>query len=282
MKNFVSVGWCAVVVLWMVVFAQGAVAQFGGGKAVDNAAQKAAEMFETAAPAESAKSPPATPCLCLGDSNAGVVVEIQQVLRRPLKSTGLEFTEEPLENVVNYLQDEYDIPIQLDVPALEDAGMTADEPLSINLHHISLKSALRLTLKQKNLTYIIRNEVMIITTPEEAESELTTCVYDVGDLVTNGRTFMALTEAISSCIAPETWAENGGGEAEIRPVQPGLLVISQTQLVHEQVAELLAAIRKMRFSSTRVTSGIEAEGGIDGGHGEPQPEPTPANDPFSE
>ena len=42
---------------------------------------------------------------------------------------------------------------------------------------------------------------------------------------------------------PETWAENGGGEADIRPLPTGLLVISQTQEVHEQVADLLAAIR---------------------------------------
>ena len=53
------------------------------------------------------------------------------MLAEPLKSGGLDFTEEPLENVFNFLQDEYGIPIQIDEPALEDAGMTRDEPVTV-------------------------------------------------------------------------------------------------------------------------------------------------------
>ena len=113
----------------------------------------------------------------------GAEQRINEALTSPLKPAGLDFTEEPLENVVNFLQDEYNIPIQLDMPSLEDAALTADEPVTVNLKNITLRSALRLMLKQKQLTYVIRDEVMIITTPEEAESELVTKVYPVADLV---------------------------------------------------------------------------------------------------
>ena len=82
-------------------------------------------------------------------SRARTSIRIKQVLAEPLKSTGLDFTEEPLENVVNFLQDEYDIPIQLDVPALEDAGLTPDEAMSVNVRNVSLRSAMRLLLKRK-------------------------------------------------------------------------------------------------------------------------------------
>jgi hypothetical protein len=108
---------------------------------------------------------------------------INDALASPLKSTGLDFTEESLESVVNFLQDEYDIPIQLDTQSLEDASLTVDEPVTVNLKNITLRSALRLMLKSMQLTYVIRDEVMMITTPEEAETYLIAKVYPVADLV---------------------------------------------------------------------------------------------------
>ncbi|HUE71967.1 MAG TPA: hypothetical protein VMP01_13860, partial [Pirellulaceae bacterium] len=48
---------------------------------------------------------------------------------------------------------------------------------------ISLRSALRIMLGELKLTYVIRDEVMQITTPEDAENQLVTKVYPVGDLV---------------------------------------------------------------------------------------------------
>ena len=56
-------------------------------------------------------------------------------------------------------------------PALEEIGVGTDEPVTINLHNVSLRSALRLMLKKLQLTYIIQDEVLMITTPEEAEKQ---------------------------------------------------------------------------------------------------------------
>lgn len=200
---------------------------------------------ETDAPRSVAKPSARQTCRCQGDQGAAAD-RIRTILAEPLKSSGLEFNEEPLENIVNFLQDEYDIPIQLDIPALEDAGMTTDEPLHVNLRNVSLKSALRLMLKTKNLTYMIRDEVLIITTPEEAEAELVACVYDVRDLIgasTSEKELQGLVDVIVSCVASESWAKNGGGEAQIKPIRSGLLVVSQTQAVHEEIGELLSLIR---------------------------------------
>ena len=72
------------------------------------------------------------------------------------------------------------------------------------------------------------------------------CVYDVRDLVATpvrpaqagasaAADYDPLIDAIVSCVATETWAESGGGEAEIRPLPPGLLVISQTRAVHDEI-----------------------------------------------
>ncbi len=59
--------------------------------------------------------------------------------------------------------------------------------------------------------------------------------------------FDSLIDLIISTVATETWAENGGGEAEIRPFPTNLsLVISQTQAVHEQIADLLEQLRRLQ------------------------------------
>ncbi len=58
--------------------------------------------------------------------------------------------------------------------------------------------------------------------------------------------FTALTELITSTIAPESW-EQGGGEASLRPF-PGTLslVIRQTQKVHEEIHDLLEQLRRLQ------------------------------------
>jgi hypothetical protein len=254
------------------------------------------------------------PQFCRCESDLGErVARIRQILSEPLKESGLDFSEEPLENVINFIQVEYNIPIQVDEPALENAGLTRDEPLTLAIQNVSLQSALRLALKQKQLTYVLSNEVLIITTPEEAESELKVCVYDVRDLIgrnEGNKNLDALADTLSSCVAQQTWAKYKGGEAEIKPLQPGVLVISQTQAVHDEIGGLLSLIRETLrepASESRVLSPrqmqamvLEGVGGMEGGMGMEeghggyggaegggraggemggQPEPTPA-DPF--
>jgi hypothetical protein len=184
-------------------------------------------------------------CHCLGEGNSASVARINKALREPLHSPGLEFSEVPLEDVVDVLEEEYTIPILLDTPALEDIGLGPDESVTIKLSDITLRSALRLMLRRLGLTYVIDNEVLIITTPDEAETELITCVYDVRDLTSGGRKedVGRLVDTIQATTATETWAENGGGEAEICALPSGVLVISQTQTVQEQIRQLLWALR---------------------------------------
>jgi uncharacterized membrane protein YgcG len=108
----------------------------------------------------------------------------EKAIRRELdKPTVLEFIETPLTDVILYLKDYHKIEIQLDQKALDDAGVGSETPITRNLRGITLKSALRLLLKELDLTYLIDNEVLLITTRDEANQRLTTKVYPVADLV---------------------------------------------------------------------------------------------------
>ena len=97
--------------------------------------------------------------------------------------TELEFVDQPLSDVIDYLKERHAIEIQLDTKALTDAGLGSDTPVTRNIRGITLRSALRLMLSEMDLTYVIRDEVLMITSKTEAENMLSTKVYPVADLV---------------------------------------------------------------------------------------------------
>jgi len=99
--------------------------------------------------------------------------------------TTFNFPDTPLNEVITYIQKTHEIPVVLDKRALDDAGIPEDDPVNIVVAGITLKSALTLMLDEKDLTYIIENEVMKITTIDIANEKLQTRVYPVGDLVVN-------------------------------------------------------------------------------------------------
>jgi hypothetical protein len=116
-----------------------------------------------------------------------------------------------------------------------------------------LRSALRLLLRAEGLTYMVRDEVLLITTPDEAANKLTTMVYQVADLVLPPGTtdrdmadFDSLIDLITSTIQPTTW-DAVGGPGSIAPFENNLsLVFSQTEEVHEEVAKLLETLRSTK------------------------------------
>jgi hypothetical protein len=97
--------------------------------------------------------------------------------------TDLEFNEVPLRDAVEYIKDKHGIEIQLDEKALTEAVIATDTPVTRNVKGISLRSALRLMLRPLQLTYMVQNEVLLITTQAEADMKLVTKVYPVADLV---------------------------------------------------------------------------------------------------
>jgi hypothetical protein len=187
-------------------------------------------------------------CQCINRDNSASTKRIEQALAGPLHSTGLDYTDQPIQDVVTQLSDEYGIHIQVDKRALEEAGIGTDSAINVSLHNISLRSALRLTLRTVQLTWIIQDEVLMITTKEAAEKDFDTCVYNVQGLVDDSdpKSVKALVDAIYGCVQANSWAVNGGAMAEVRPLPSGLLVVSHTPAAQEEVSALLNKIRKMR------------------------------------
>jgi hypothetical protein len=215
--------------------------------AVENGSKEEKSLLpEAARPKGSDDKKQADICQCGSESEAASVEKIERALRGPLNSNGLDYADTPLKDVIQQLMSDYSIPIQLDQAELQEVGVNGDQGVTITVGKVSLRSGLRLMLKTLQLTYIIQNEVLIITTPDAAQKNLKACVYNVSPIVhAGGSDLQAVADMIQSCVSTDTWAINGGGQAQIRAIKPNLLVISQTSAVHEEIRDLLSAMRKI-------------------------------------
>jgi len=173
---------------------------------------------------------------------------IKQALAEP---TSLAFVETPLRDVLDFIQSKHKIIVMIDRKALDDVGLGADSTVTINISNVTLRSGLRLMLRPLDLTWIIADEVLLITTADEANNRLVTEVYEVGDLVTFRdeknevcEDYDTLVDTITSTVQPTTW-EDVGGPGAIAPATfstAKVLVVSQTQEVHEEIVALLGKI----------------------------------------
>jgi beta-lactamase regulating signal transducer with metallopeptidase domain len=178
---------------------------------------------------------------------SAAAAKIEKTLSSP---THLEFADTPLQDVVDYLKDFHNIEVQLDTKALNDVGVKSDTPITKSLKGVSLRSALRLLLRDHGLTYTIQDEVLLITTPEEAQNHLQTAIYPVGDLVVppnstaeTSADFDSLIDVIKTTVKPSSW-DIEGGIGSISPFENNLsIVVSQTQEVHKEIEELLENLR---------------------------------------
>ena len=107
--------------------------------------------------------------------------KIYDALSKPVQN--FEFTETPLRDVIAQIQDAQGIPVQIDTKAFEDAGLDLEAPVTKNVSGISLRSALRLLLGDLDLTYLVKDEVLMITTKDKAAETMVVKVYPVADLV---------------------------------------------------------------------------------------------------
>jgi hypothetical protein len=100
----------------------------------------------------------------------GPVVE---KLRNALaQTTDLDFNDFPLGDVVEYLKDTRKIEIQIDKKSLEDAGLTAETPITFKLKGVSLAGVFQaLDDQYRDLKLVVRDYGILVTTPERAISE---------------------------------------------------------------------------------------------------------------
>ena len=126
----------------------------------------------------------------------------QRILEELDTDTRLEFIETPLNQVVEFLKDLHNIKIELDRKALDDVGIGTDVPITRNLKGICLRSALHLMLRDLELTYVISDEVLLITTAEGAAARARVKVYNVSALLDEGETAESVVMPLLQILQP--------------------------------------------------------------------------------
>jgi len=240
------------------------------------------------------------------------------------------FREQPLVAVLDELSKQAGVAIHVDLVGLDQEAIRSDTPVTLSLDQpISLKSALKLLLEPLHLGYVVRDEVLKVTSPRLVKGDVYAVTYQVADLVLpipnfssdglgiagalregyeqaalrnslavqvgpappginqlsqggeaamaatslaqfQGRggppatgavpsipfgppsggggqqNFQPLIDLIQSTVAADSW-DAVGGPGAIRPFDTNLsLVVSQTQEVHDEIADLLEQLRRLQ------------------------------------
>ena len=116
---------------------------------------------------------------------AGQSIE-DMVIRRKLSERKIDarFEEKPLWQVLDLMSEHAGVNFDFDKQALAETGVTKEQPVTLQLREpISMESALNNLLRDMNLTYTVKDEVVLITTPQRKSQDVYEVVYYVADLV---------------------------------------------------------------------------------------------------
>jgi len=155
------------------------------------------------------------------------------------EDTVLDFFDMPLSDAIVEISRNHSIQLVLDRRTLTEEGIDPSTPVTGSYRGISLRSALTLLLRELDLTYVIANEVMLITAPVEAERRMETRVYPIPK--TWRLTPDDLINAMTGTVAVDSW-EDVGGPGNVEALGNSNLVIMHTSKVHEEIHDLLRQI----------------------------------------
>jgi hypothetical protein len=140
----------------------------------------------------------------------------ERAIVRTLDSTlSVSFKNSRFQDVIEYLQTLTGLPIVVHASALEEAGVTYDTPVTLQVKGVAVRSLLRKILADLGLAYVLKEETVQVVTAREARETLVVRVHYIGDLLFGGelaRYYQAaqLINLITSTVEPQSWQVNGG------------------------------------------------------------------------
>ncbi|HEY7426900.1 MAG TPA: hypothetical protein VH682_21875 [Gemmataceae bacterium] len=197
--------------------------------------------------------PDDTPCPKRSSAKPTIETKLNQ-------SVTVNFNNTPLRDIIEFIRADSGINIYVDEPALAEKGICLDKPITIKLEDIALKSALNLILHGVHLVYVVKDEVLHITTEEHAHpNKLEQRIYAVADLLEHeklpkksgitpckdGSRENRLIDVITRTVLPRSWSAMGGSGAIDYFPDTQSLIVNQTADAQDQIADLLAALRRL-------------------------------------
>ena len=156
------------------------------------------------------------------------------------KRATCDLSDSSLAELVEWLRGE-GLVVLLDKQGLSNIGLLPSEPVSDRLENDPIYYLLN-RLQTLNLEWYLRNGIIHIAPPEEAEMQTTTVTHNVGDLLDTGCDMDELIDLIECTVAPSTW-DTVGGQGILSSLGD-VLFVCHTDQTHREVQGLLAALRK--------------------------------------
>jgi hypothetical protein len=171
---------------------------------------------------------------------------ILNALNKPIT---LDVKDAKFEEVLDELQRLLGQTIQVDEKALEAAMIKYETPVTVRAKRpISARTVLRQLLAPLDLTYVVKDETIFITTKEQARQMATVRTYYIGDLLAGlnvglppditqlqmAQYVSYLIDIIQHTVDPDSWAANGRdgiGTIAFDPISMSL-VVKQSAEVH--------------------------------------------------
>lgn len=159
------------------------------------------------------------------------------------KPVSVDFTDVPILDALASLVKEYHLPLWIDKAAISEAGIDEKSSVTLRLEGVSLRTVLRLICEPLQLTWMVRDDALVVTTAVRSASRLETRIYEVGHLLYQNN-IDELIEVLTSCIEPDSWDEVGG-PGSVRAIKASrVLVIRQTPSVQSRISILLSEIQE--------------------------------------
>ncbi|MEC9094707.1 MAG: hypothetical protein VX438_18500 [Planctomycetota bacterium] len=116
------------------------------------------------------------------------------VIRNKLRERKIDarFEEKPLWEVLDLMGEQAGVNFNYDSQALAESGVSKEVAVTLQLREpISMEAALNNLLRDLNLTFTVKDEVVLITTPQRKSQDVYETVYYVADLVVPIPNFVA-------------------------------------------------------------------------------------------
>jgi hypothetical protein len=135
------------------------------------------------------------------------------------------------------------IQIWVDRDSLEALEINLDTPVTTTIAGASLRSILEAVLREAGAAYRVEDEVVKVVAEGDADSELSTRIYDVRPMLAAGFKQEDLAEALQAVVCPNDWEDLGGPGAVAS--LPGALAVRQVLHVHAELDEVLYELRRV-------------------------------------
>lgn len=184
--------------------------------------------------------------------------KINQALQQ---SISLELREIPLADVAEYLRN------RLAINVLVDDG-AADKQVTFTVSNAALGPSLELMLAPLNMTYLVTDDVLLLTDKLNRAQERIIRVYPVAKLLTPAgqqegwvNEGKSLVHTVQIVIEPESWSDAGGSGEIFFHAPSRSLVIAQPQAIHRQIERMLSRASEEGWPSHgKQTQSLQAAG----------------------